>query len=396
MRITNSIKQHLVNIGNAKLRSFLAMLGIVVGTASVVTLISSSQLATEHAISEFKTLGTNLISLQISKEEKYIDSGNREVDTKDLPTIKSASDNIEIIAPYITIHGNTYFNGTLIDSEIIAANHALYRIMKLSLDKGRFVKSLDHHETFAVIGNTIAEKLKKLGITNALGSKIRINNYYFTIIGVINPTTRNLFLYADLNRSIIIPIQISSILSSKAHINSLLFRVKEGSNLEQVQHVIQQSIHQINNAYRLYFENPKQITDIISKQKKSFTRLLGFVGAISLLVGAIGVMNIMLISVIERRQEIGIRLAVGARQKDILYMFISESIVLTCLGGITGIILGLAITYFIGRISGWGYQFFATPVTLGFIVSVGSGLISGIYPAYRASRLNPVSTLHSE
>lgn len=396
MRPITNIKQSFINIGSAKLRSFLAVLGIVVGTASIVALISSSELATEHAISEFKSLGTNLISLQISENSENGNSGNNNLEIYNIPQIQQASDQIELIAPYINAYGNTSFNGKKLEAQVIAATPEIYQIMKLSLKDGRFVQSIDHYNTYAVIGSSLAEKLRIQGVSNTIGSKIRINNHYFTVIGVLNTSKRSLFLYADLNKSIIIPIQSSAMLNPEAHIDNVIFRVKEGSDLNHIQEIIKKAIHSINPTYRLYFENPNQITNIVAKQRKSFTWLLGFVGAISLIVGGIGVMNIMLVSVIERRQEIGIRLAIGARQKDILIMFVSESIALTCLGGIIGIILGLSITYVIGRLSGWGYYFFATPVLLGFAVSVGSGLISGIYPAYQASRLDPVSTLQSK
>ncbi len=146
---------------------------------------------------------------------------------------------------------------------------------------------------------------------------------------------------------------------------------------------------------QIRFRDPQQIIDIVSKQRSTFTWLLSAIGGISLLVGGIGVMNIMLVSVIERRKEIGVRMAIGARRKDILEMFLIESVVLTGFGGLIGVIIGTVTTLLLALLSGWEYSFHIFPAALGFVVSTGVGMFSGFYPSYRASQLDPIATLQS-
>ena len=204
------------------------------------------------------------------------------------------------------------------------------------------------------------------------------------------------FLFANLNNSVLVPLTQSYRLSPYAQINDILFRVDKGSNLKQIQDSITGKLKILLPNKRFMFRSPKQIIDIMSKQRKTFTWLLGMIGGISLLVGGIGVMNIMLVSVIERRREIGIRMAIGARRADIRWMFLIESVTLTLFGGFLGVTLGILVSVILAEVADWGFVFFILPPTLGFLVSVLVGILSGFYPAYRASRLDPIETLHGE
>ena len=179
-------------------------------------------------------------------------------------------------------------------------------------------------------------------------------------------------------------------------IQNILFQLHHDTPLDPVKTQLQNVISKITPNTQIRFHDPQQIIDIVGKQRSTFTWLLSAIGGISLLVGGIGVMNIMLVSVIERRREIGIRMAVGARRKDILEMFLIEAVVLTLLGGLLGVILGTATTFILALSSGWEYSFHLLPAALGFIVSAAVGVFSGLYPSYRASRLDPIATLQSE
>ena len=146
---------------------------------------------------------------------------------------------------------------------------------------------------------------------------------------------------------------------------------------------------------KTYFISASQILSIITEQSQTFRWLLGMIGGISLFVGGIGVMNVMLMSVIERRQEIGLRMAVGATKNNILCMFLLESIIQTVLGGLLGVIFGMVISYFIAFFAGWSFAIYLTPPLIGFAVSVMVGLLAGLYPALRASNLDPIVTLRT-
>ncbi|MDF1759345.1 MAG: ABC transporter permease [Coxiellaceae bacterium] len=393
------INESLMNLKTSKLRSFLAILGILVGTGSVVALLSSGQMATEHALKQFKTLGTNLLALSIQEnnmsgmqdhsQKKYFELGN-------VPVLKDASSKIELVAPYINVFSSIFYDGKQLQGQIFGATDALYHIVKLKIAKGRFVSYLDANSNFCDIGSKLASQLKSRGVMNPIGKQIQLGKRLYTIVGVTQPWQTNLFLFANLNNSVLVPLSQSYRLSPYAQINDILFRVDKGSNLKQIQDAITGKLKILLPNKRFMFRSPKQIIDIMSKQRKTFTWLLGMIGGISLLVGGIGVMNIMLVSVIERRREIGIRMAIGARRADIRWMFLIESVTLTLFGGFLGVTLGILVSVILAEVADWGFVFFILPPTLGFLVSVLVGILSGFYPAYRASRLDPIETLHGE
>ena len=164
-------------------------------------------------------------------------------------------------------------------------------------------------------------------------------------------------------------------------------------DLSKVKHAVSTVMNKKLPGQHIYLRDPQQILDVISKAKRTSSILLTAIGAISLLVGAIGVMNIMLVSVIERRREIGIRIAIGAKRRDILKMFLIESIVLTVFGGLLGVVSGVGVSYMLAESYHWGFSFYWLPPLLGFSVSVLVGVLSGYYPALKASRLDPIEIL---
>ena len=172
--------------------------------------------------------------------------------------------------------------------------------------------------------------------------------------------------------------------------------LKANVDLDQVQFVIENYILSVAPEYKISFKNSKQIIKSMQEQSTIFTLLLGMIGGISLLVGGIGIMNIMLVSVVERKREIGIRVAVGATRKDIRTLFLIESITLTMFGGIMGIILGIVFSYVITVFFGWEFHLFIMPAVLGFGVSCLTGIFFGFYPAYNAAKLDPIQTLRYE
>lgn len=397
------LREAIANIFSAKLRSILAILGILVGTGSVVALITSSQLATSHALAQFKTLGTHLIAVNISPAQNASggSSGNNQANQgklslEDIPKIKAQSNQILQIAPYISNFQPIIYHGESAFGATVGATEDFASVAKVNIEKGRFVRLIDGSSLYCVIGSKLADKFHQQGMRDPIGQQIRIGNWFFTIIGVAKPWQPNLFVFIDIDNSAIIPLDASYLLSNYATINNLLIKLTEDSNVSAVQNVVQKKLNELLPNARIDIRNPEQILQLIGKQQATFTWLLGAIGGISLLVGGIGVMNIMLVSVVERRREIGVRLAIGAHQKDILIMFLIESVMLTLFGGILGIIIGLLVSYIIAIFSGWEFYLYFLPPLLGFFVSVLVGIISGFYPALRASRLDPIESLRAE
>lgn len=395
MELFPAFQEALLNLLSAKLRSFLAILGVLVGTGSVVALISSSQLATAHALAEFKKLGTNLISLYVTENQVAQSSGvsTDEFKLADVPTLAASSKQIQLVAPYTQGFQPSYFGDTNLEAQLIGTTEPFGAIAKLELAKGRFISYFDHRNFFCVIGADLAKKIKEKNGADPLGKQVRLGQQMFTVIGVLKQWPENLFISADLNNSVIIPIETSYFLDKNTKIQNILIRLVKDPDLENAKQSIQKTMSVIVPDKKIIFNSPEQIINIIGKQKQTYTWLLGAIGSISLIVGGIGVMNIMLVSVVERRREIGIRMAIGARQYDILRMFLIESIMLTIFGGFLGVVFGVLSSYILVLFTGWEFYFYAAPIILGFFVSILVGIFSGFYPALRASKLNPIQCL---
>jgi putative ABC transport system permease protein len=396
MDLPAQIREAVLNLFSAKLRSFLAILGVLVGAGSVVALISSSQLATSHALEQFKTLGTNLMAMFIQDDPSIPKTTQSpRLKLNDVKLLQNASPLIVQSAPYVTLYQGMSFKGQTFNGQVVGATDSFADIAKIDLERGRFVSILDKSNFFCVVGAKVAQQISAAGL-DPLYQQIRVGSNYFTIVGIAKSWQPNFFLFIDMDSGIVIPIQTAFLMSSEAEIDNILFRLVEKPNLKVVQDQLTQTLQQIMPNKKADFRNPEQIIEIIAKQKSTFTWLLAAIGSISLIVGGIGVMNIMLVSVVERRREIGVRMAIGARRIDILKMFLIESVILTLFGGALGVLIGVGISYALATTFQWGFHLYILPPLLGFIVSVLVGIISGFYPALRAASLDPIQTLQAE
>lgn len=394
MDLATHIKSAISNIKSSKLRSMLTILGVLVGTGSVVALVSGGQLATEQALAQFKELGTNLMSINLQPAKPGGEGDYLNVD--DLPILEKTDPGIIAAAGYSLGFEPISFQGQTIQGSTVGADQKLAQVLKIKLQNGRFVSNLDTDQRFGVIGNSIATELKTKGYLNPVGEQILVGTTYFTIVGVLEPTPHNFFLYVDLNESVIIPLISSLELSTYTHMNDVIFTLREGTDPVKVEAALTKKVNELVLDTKVYPRDSQQLISGMQAQHQTFTILLGFIGGISLLVGGIGVMNIMLVSVIERRREIGVRMAIGAKQFDIRSMFLTEAVLLCVFGGILGIIVGVLASYITARISNWSFQIFLTPPLIGFFVSVFVGMFFGYYPAYRASKMDPIACLTEE
>ena len=395
MNAMSYIRQSIQHMMHAKLRSFLAMLGIIVGTAAVVTLLSTSELATDHALAQFKSLGTNILSMQIYKNGQADHAHMNRLSMQNVRAIAHATPELMKVAPYSTSYMHAVVGGMSTSVTVVGADAGLRSLLHLQLSRGRFIHRLDKGRLFAVIGSDLAKELNAAGVHRVVGRQIQVGNGYVTVIGVLKPFLSSFFFYADVNKGMVVPLGGSFIMNAHAKISHLLLQFSPGASVSRLRQQLQRQVHHIVPGMQIYFQSPQRIIALVAKQRASFTILLGFIGVIALLVGGIGVMNIMLVSVMERRQEIGIRMAVGARRRDISLLFLAESVGLTMVGGMAGIVIGVGLTWFVGYIAHWAYHFYVLPVFLGWFVSVCTGVCAGFYPAFRAARLNPIDSLHS-
>jgi putative ABC transport system permease protein len=305
-------------------------------------------------------------------------------------------DQIKDIAPYTQLYNPVQFDGHDLNGGVLGVTDSFARIVHVEVKEGRFISMLDKYAMYAVIGHKLDEKIKTFSHKSSLGQQLQVGKNVFTIVGVADPWPENSFVYANIDQAVLIPLLTSTALSKYSNINNIILRLAPDANIETVQLHITQYINQIVLNKRLFFRSAKELIARMAKQSQIFTVFLGLIGSISLIVGGIGVMNIMLVSVVERRREIGVRLAVGAKRSDIRTLFLIEAVMLSLVGGTLGVLIGIIIAYLMAWFWHWQFTFFILPPLIGFSVSVATGVFFGFYPAYKASQLNPIQALRAE
>lgn len=397
MNFVNHCQQALVNLTASKLRSILAVLGILVGTAAVVALISCGQLATEKALAQFKALGTDLLAVSVyQKMPSKSRSGEDSLSVDQWQKLAEQIPYIVKIAPYSTAYQQLSFQGKLMQGVVIGADEHLAEIVHVDLAQGHFVSFVESFEHFCVIGDGLAQQIKEISMDDPIGKQLRIGQSLYTIIGIARHWKESGFFNEDINQAAIIPIAGISLVSKDAKINNAVVLLKPDSPIDEVIDQIKQMISSFAPKLSIFPRSAKQIIASMESQGRIFTLLLAVIGGISLLVGGIGVMNVMLVSVSERKKEIGIRKAVGAKNSEIQALFLVESVMLSLLGGILGVILGLIFTRIVAYFSDWSFSIYLLPPIAGFLVSAATGIFFGFYPARRAAKLEPMASLRSE
>jgi putative ABC transport system permease protein len=384
-------KQAINNIRQHVLRSLLTLLGVLVGTCAVVTLLTGGELATRAALEQFKKVGVEFLGMSLvnNYHNKSVSNGFELSQAKYF-----LSSNIADLVPY-TLHFSTIiFKNQNVESILIGSNDDLQKFIQYKLNAGRFITTLDKDSFYCVLGNDIAKTLSRRS-GDLIGQQITINNFIFTIVGIIEPSDRNLFLLADSNQAIFIPIMTSINIYKNTEINQFIFKIKPQKDIQEIEDELRIKFKLILPGSEINFHSPEDLVKNMQEQQRIFKWLLGMIGSITLLVGGIGVMNIMLVSVTERRQEIGIRIAVGARKRDIRSLFLIEAAIQTLLGGLGGIFLGELASFIFSLFFKWPFHIIWQPIFIGFSVSLLVGIFFGFYPAKRASMLNPIDILRS-
>ncbi len=393
------LKQWLLafnNIMSVKLRSFLAILGVMVGSAAVVSLVISGELATEKALEQFQALGTELLAVSLYQTDKSTTNNHGQITVNDWYEFKEKYQSIVDVAVYSTTYRAIVFAGHKIEGDIVASEDSLARIINIQLDQGAFVSHLHQYEKYCVVGAKIASQLRRQTSKNLIGLPVKISGSIYTIIGVLKEWKENAFFNSDINRSVLVPIRGIGLLDKNAGLNSVILKLKPDTDISLMINRIKKFVKEKAPSLNVFPRSAKQLIESMKAQGKIFTLLLGIIGGVSLLVGGIGVMNVMLVSVVERKKEIGLRKAIGANARDILQLFLIESMVLSFLGGCFGVLLGLLAAWIISYINAWPFKLLLSPILLGFIVSVSVGVFFGAYPAKRAAKLDAAECLRAE
>ncbi|MDD3183772.1 MAG: ABC transporter permease [Anaerostipes sp.] len=388
MKLTQAIKMALSSILSTKLRSFLTMLGIIIGVLSVTLLVSIVQSTTNNVNDTLSSLGGNVISASITSKR------SSSITTSDLETLENNMA-VDSVSPIVSGSGTAKASSNSSSVTITGITPEYQKIKEYTLTSGREILDVDNENRLqvCVIGATVAEDL--FGRADVAGEKIKVSGRTFNIVGVIEEEGSSQMNSND--TMVYIPFKTAQRVLKSTTISSFYVSASSEDTLKMAETVVNSYLLQKTGDEDSYtVQNQADIADSVSDVTTSLSYMLGGIAGISLLVGGIGIMNIMLVSVTERTKEIGIRKAIGAKKKDILWQFMIESVVLSFMGGLTGVLLSIIILA-VANI------FVSTTLTLSVAISVFSlgfsivvGIIFGLYPANKAAKLKPIDALHFE
>ncbi|MBS3984370.1 MAG: ABC transporter permease [Selenomonadales bacterium] len=371
-----------------KLRSFLTILGIVIGVGSIIALMLIADGATGSIQAELAGLGGNRLTVNVTGTP--IKSGLSEQDLRTLEELPG----VTAVSPSTSARGHVTYGDITIENVSVAGRSAgFFAAEQDQLRAGRGIHRLDVKERthVAVLGGTLARDL--FANFSPLGQEIVINSRKFTVVGVLQESGG--FSFAALDNSVIVPYNVAERVLGGTRVSSVEVFFAEGTSLESLKASLERSLTFIfdgrDNVYSIF--NQQDMLDMMETVTNTLTLLLAGIAAISLLVGGIGIMNMMLVSVTERTSEIGLRKALGAEPGHIMLQFLTEAVIICLLGGAVGILLGGALAYVGARLIGFPFVLSLEPVALAFGFSVAVGLVFGIAPAQKASKLNPIDAL---
>ncbi|MGM0368102.1 MAG: ABC transporter permease [Actinomycetota bacterium] len=403
-----NIKIAFQALGLNKLRSFLTMLGIIIGVGAVVAMLSIGTGAQDMVLENIQDIGSNLIIVSPGQREQnpgYEQMlGTQKQDqlkARDVQAINKRAQYIDGAIPVILSSSIVSYLGENSKVSIYASSEDAEYIYNFEIEKGIFYSSSDvaNSSNVAILGQTVIEDL--FGKKDPIGELIKIDGKNFTVIGTVKEMGTDQF-GNDQDNMVSLPITTAqNKLYGLDYINLILAKADNeqviGEATEEITRILREA-HNLrpgeNNDFTV--QSQTQILDIVGSITNIFTITIAGIASISLLVGGIGIMNIMLVSVTERTREIGIRKAVGAKNKDILLQFLIESLVLSISGGIVGILFAVSISFLINYFTVLNTSISAFPIMLALSFSTIVGLFFGIYPAMRAARLNPIEALRYE
>lgn len=404
MILSDLLQSAVTGITVDKKRTFLTMLGIIIGVASVVLMVSIGRSFQNYILTQIESFGTNTLDV-IPTGFDRIGSSLDSLKYEDYEAIKRLS-TVEKVVPIILVSKEVTYQREEKSPMILGAYKDIFANYGLTLDQGRLLDDNDEQgaKSVAVVSHQTA--LDLFGNTNPLGKKFDIGPNPFTVIGTLEE--QGSLLLSDLDKPIYIPFSTAKAITGQKYLSFInLKTVGEPSIAKEDITMLLRQQHRIDNPENdpgkddFIARSAEQITSIVSSVTLGLTVFLSLVAGISLLVGGIGIMNIMLVSVTERTREIGLRKAVGARGRDILLQFLLESVALTVTGGIIGIIIGVSFGWLLSQIANrllgeFEFVLSISSILLAVMMAVGTGLVFGIYPARRASKLHPIEALRYE
>ena len=410
MNVIASVQVALRSLIANKLRSGLTMLGIIIGVGAVIALVAAGAGAQAQVSERFESLGSNMLVVSpgaVSFRGISMGGGSAESLTNDdVEAIAHLASAASAIAPEYSVWGQQVVYGNKnTQTTVLGVTPEYPTVRNWQVDRGRFIESLDitNQAKVAVLGATVAEELFEGTLVDPLGKMVKINRQNYQIVGLM--AAKGVGGFQNLDDQVFIPLSTAQLKfggAGNTSLGGINVQVVSPEKMEWAQAeltAILRASHGLaqGQADDFTVQDQTQIVETMQDIMGTFTVLLGSIAAISLLVGGIGVMNIMLVSVTERTREIGIRKAVGAKRRDIMAQFLVEAMALAFLGGLIGVLAGYSGAQLVTPLMGGTRAVVTTDsVVMALGVSVAVGLFFGLYPASRAARLNPIDALRFE
>lgn len=391
MNFLFAYKMAIKSIWGNKTRSALTMLGVIIGVMAVIVAVGFAQGSMQSVTNKIEGLGSNSITVMILSA-----SEGREFTLKDAETLEEQSPYISKISPYIYSQSNVKYGKETKSTKVFGTDESYLDIQGRKMETGRFISELDIEKNDKVVAIGAAVKNKLFPGEDAVGKYVKINGTKFLVIGVLESVANGMEGTND--DAVLMPITVAQRTLKITNVTMFLAEASSSDVIDVATQKIKDYLYNIYKDEDSYIVvTQESMLSIMGDISNIMMLILGSIATISLVVGGIGIMNIMLVSVSERTREIGIRKAIGAKKKDIMVQFLIESLLLTGLGGVIGIILGLlTIKYVIGAI-GLIEPVYSLPWTLAaFSISLAIGTTFGLFPAYKAAKLNPIDALRNE
>ena len=405
MQLFQTISMAFKAISGNKVRSFLTMLGVIIGVMSVIVLVAIGQGTTASVTESISSMGTNLLTVNIMTRS----IGGRNAMRGGMTPGGSAKgtvilkldeilaleedESIAYVSPTCTGSLTVKAGSTNTTASVMGVLPAYQYIINQGVEQGRYIidADVDNRSAVCVIGVDLAQDL--FGNTNVVGNTVYIDGRKFKIVGVLE--SKGTSMTGSSDESIVLPFTLAQRMLESTTISSIYVSAVDSLSVDTAQEVVERFLYKkYQNESTYSVMNQTQMLETANETASTLSLMLGGIAGISLLVGGIGIMNIMLVSVTERTREIGIRKAIGAKRRNILLQFLIESVVISGLGGLLGLVLGYGLMHVLENYVGMSLTMSLGVAQLAIAFSMGVGVIFGLYPANKASCLKPIDALH--
>ena len=404
MRLLQTFSMAFRAIASNKIRSFLTMLGVIIGVMSVIVLVSIGQGTTASITDSMSSMGTNLLTVNIQSRSVgmrgFMNRSSRNTPSKGTVILKlpeilalEADESIACVSPVCTGSLTVKAGSSNTSATVLGVLPAYAEIINQGVESGRYIIDADvnNRSAVCVIGVDLAED--QYGNTNVVGNTLYIDGRKFRIVGVLE--SKGTSLSGSSDNSVVLPFTLAQRMLDSTTIASIYLSAVDSASVDDAQAVVEKFLYKkYQNESSYSVMNQTSMLETANEMSGTLSLMLGGIAGISLLVGGIGIMNIMLVSVTERTREIGIRKAIGAKRRDIMLQFLIESVVISGMGGALGLGLGFALMSVLENVLGMTLAVTPGVIYLAIGFSMGVGVLFGLYPASKASKLRPIDALH--